>query len=255
MRVCVFGSSSNHTRDLYFQESVRLGELLAKGGHVCVNGAGATGCMGGVNEGVSRHNGKIKGIIHRRFCVDNLEDSRIKDLIVVDGMDLTERKQQLFAESDGFIVMPGGVGTFDEFWDGVSAKSLDMKNMGHKPIVLMNIDGFYDGFIVQMKRAKADGILYHEVDDYFHVETDVEAALKYCVAHFGQKEEVHHVTDQSHPHLGDDAFQRKNTRSNILEDSNVKISSSTASTVDVKSGLLLAGALAVGILLGYQARK
>jgi uncharacterized protein (TIGR00730 family) len=181
LRVCVFGSSSNTTKQKYVEESIRLGELIAENNFICVNGGGASGVMGGANEGCLRKGGKVRGIIHRSFNVDMSEDRRIKDLIVVDGWDLSDRKTELFEESDVVIVMPGGVGTFDELWDGVCAKSLNMKNLGHKPICIVNIDGFYDGSIQQMHRAYLDGVLYHPVEKYFQVETNVEDALKWCV--------------------------------------------------------------------------
>jgi uncharacterized protein (TIGR00730 family) len=180
-RVCVFGSSASTTKEIYIQESIRLGELIAERGYICVNGAGRNGIMGGVNEGCVRKKGHIRGVIHKKFSVDFGEDRRIKDLIVVDGWDLSERKTELFEESDCVIVMPGGVGTFDELWDGVCAKSLNMKNLGNKPICVVNLDGFYDGFILTMNRAYTDGVLYHPVDKYFRVETNVEDALSWCI--------------------------------------------------------------------------
>jgi len=180
-KVCVFGSSSKSTSDKFVAESARLGELIAEYGHICVNGAGRFGCMGGMNDGCKRKNGQILGIIHRQFCVDFKEHPIIKDLVIVDGADLYERKLQLFNNADCLIVLPGGVGTFDEFWDGVSAKSLGMKDMTHKPICIVNVDGFYDGFIMQMERAFQEGILYHSVEEYFHVASDAESALTWCL--------------------------------------------------------------------------
>lgn len=76
--------------------------------------------------------------------------------------------------------MPGGVGTFDELWDCICGKSLGMKGMDHKPICVVNIDGFYDGFIMQLRRAYRDGILYGPAETYFHVETDAIEALNWC---------------------------------------------------------------------------
>lgn len=181
MNICVFGSSSPRTKQRYIDESYVLGQLLAERGLTCVNGGGRYGCMGGLNDGCHRNNGTIVGIIHKKFCVDITEHPFIKDLVVVDGDDLYERKLALFNNSECVIVLPGGVGTFDELFDGVSAKSLNMKNMTYKPICLVNTDGFYDGFILQMERAYQDNILYHPVQDYFHVEDNAKDALDWCV--------------------------------------------------------------------------
>lgn len=180
-RICVFGSSSKHTKPLYVQESVRLGEEIAKRGYLCVNGAGHTGCMGGVNQGCQSQGGLIRGIIHEKFCVDFGEHPNIQDLIMCKGDDLSARKQALLDHGDCVIVLPGGVGTFDELWDAVCGKSLGMKGMTKKPIVLVNLDGFYDGFLMQLHRAHLDGILYGSVSSYIHVESNVLSALDWCV--------------------------------------------------------------------------
>jgi uncharacterized protein (TIGR00730 family) len=179
-RVCVFGSSSKNTNHRYVAEAVKLGEVLAQRGMLCVNGAGSTGCMGGVNKGCEMHGGLIRGVIHEKFCVDFGEHPLIKDLIMVKGADLSERKQALLDHSDCIVVLPGGVGTFDELWDCICGKSLGMKGMDHKPICVVNIDGFYDGFIMQLRRAYRDGILYGPAETYFHVETDSILALDWC---------------------------------------------------------------------------
>lgn len=193
--VCVFGSSSRLTRDLYVQESIRLGEEIAKRGLLCVNGAGHTGCMGGVNKGCETMGGAVRGVIHEKFCVDFGEHPHIKDLVMSKGADLSERKQALLDHADCILVLPGGVGTFDEFWDCVCGKSLGMKGMTKKPVVIVNIDGFYDGFLAQMHRAHADGILYGSANSYFHVEQDPIRALDWCMATAQNNENLLHDTD------------------------------------------------------------
>jgi uncharacterized protein (TIGR00730 family) len=154
--------------------------MIAERGYTCVNGAGRYGVMGGVNNGCSSKGGRIIGVIHSIFCVDTSEHPFIKDIVVVGGIDLYQRKLELFNNSDCVLVLPGGVGTFDELWDGISSRSLGMKDMVTKPICIVNIDGYYDGSIAQMHRAKKDGILYEEVDEYFHVEDNVQDALNWC---------------------------------------------------------------------------
>lgn len=181
LKICVFGSSAPSTKRRYYDESILLGKLIADGGHLCVNGAGKSGCMGGVNDGVIMNGGSVRGVIHKKFMVDHGEDSRLSDLVVVDGWDLNDRKTKLFENADCVIVMPGGVGTFDEFWDGVCARSLGMKGLQAMPFCLVNIDGFYDGFLLQMQRAKQDGILYLNVEDYFHSANSAAEALDWCV--------------------------------------------------------------------------
>lgn len=192
-RVGVFGSSAKTTSQNICDEAFKLGALIAERGFVCVNGAGSTGVMGYLNDGARSKNGKIKGVIHRTFIVDAKEDMKITDLIVTNGQGLNERKDALFEESDCLIVMPGGVGTFDEFWDIVCSRSLNMKGVDEKPICLVNVDGFYDGFIMQLQRSYDEGMLYMPVSKFFRVETTVEAALNYCVEEFNRPKPVSSV--------------------------------------------------------------
>ena len=178
--VCVFGSSSLKTCDSFVNCSFKLGELLSERGHTCVNGAGKFGCMGAVTRGCLVNNGNVIGVIHKKWSVDWDENTEIKTLIRVGGNDLDERKRLLMEKGDCIISLPGGVGTFDELWDAVDCKNLDFKGMKHKPICLINIDNFYDGFIQQLNRAYKEGLLYAPVEEYFYVAKDHIDALNWC---------------------------------------------------------------------------
>lgn len=183
VRVCVFGSSSAKTPAKYLDVAYELGELIADKGHICVNGGGNAGVMGAANRGARARGGQILGVIHERFCVDKSEDELIDNMIRVGGNDLNARKQGLLDNSDCILVMPGGVGTFDELWDCVGAKSLGMKGMTHKPVCVVNVDGFFDGSIMQLQRAQAEGLLYNtDLDAYFHTESSVSGALAWVTA-------------------------------------------------------------------------
>lgn len=120
------------------------------------------------------------------------EHPHISDLIMSKGADLSERKQALLDNADCIIVLPGGVGTFDEFWDSICGKSLGMKGLERKPIVLVNLDGFYDGFALQMNRAYKEGILYGKAETYYHVVEDIVSALEFCKQAIQSDEEKAH---------------------------------------------------------------
>jgi uncharacterized protein (TIGR00730 family) len=178
MRVAVFGSSRNTTPKPYLDEAFKLGARLAKEGMVCTNGGGGQGVMGAANDGVRSANGKIIGVIHEMFCVDNDEDRKIANMIKATGNDLNERKQLLMDNADCFVIMPGGTGTFDELWDIVSHRSLGMKGLKGKEIIIVNLDGFYDGSIMQLKRAFNDKILYNPIESYFTVVANGDEAFE-----------------------------------------------------------------------------
>ena len=178
----MFGSSRNTTPRPYLEEAYNLGARLANAGMTCVNGGGGQGVMGAANDGVRSANGKIIGVIHEMFCVDNDEDGKIVNMIMARGDDLNERKQLLMDNADCFVIMPGGTGTFDELWDIVSHRSLGMKGLKGKEIIVVNLDGFYDGSITQLKRAFNDKILYNPIESYFTVVANGDEAFEIILA-------------------------------------------------------------------------
>jgi len=180
MRICVFGSSSKVTAQPFLDEAYKLGELLAERNHICVNGGGMFGVMGAVNRGCHSKNGQTVGIIHERFVVDVQVDTSILELIVTRTDDLNERKQLLYDNADCFVVMAGGLGTFDEIFDCLGARSLNMKKLTNKPMVIVNVDGFYDGIEQQLNRAYKENVLYSTVDDYAHFVTNIQDAVDWC---------------------------------------------------------------------------
>jgi uncharacterized protein (TIGR00730 family) len=138
MRACVFGSSSSKTSQKFVDAGFEMGKLLAENNIIAVDGGGGNGVMGGINRGVrSVPGGKLIGVIHKKFCVDTDEDKLITNMVVCEGNDLSERKQLLLDNGDCIIILPGGVGTFDEFWDAVCGKSLGMKGLNNKPICIV----------------------------------------------------------------------------------------------------------------------
>ena len=136
--------------------------------------------MGALNKGARANGGEIIGVIHKQFCVDTDEDKLITNMIKTDGNNLNERKDLLLDNSDCIIILPGGCGTFDEFWDCISSKSLGMKNLNNKPICVVNIEGYYNGFIEQLNAASKAGLLYSPPENYFKVFNDPKDALDYC---------------------------------------------------------------------------
>lgn len=182
IHICVFGSSSPKTKETYIEAAFELGQVIASNNCVAVNGGGKFGVMGAVNRGCRSKNGTIVGVIHEKFVFDMDEDKAITKMVICKGNDLNERKQLLFDHADCIIVAPGGCGTLDEMWDAISCRSLKMKGLTHKPICLLNTDGFYDGSIQQLQRAYDDSLLYRPTDQYFKVVHTPEEAVAWCRA-------------------------------------------------------------------------
>ena len=174
MKLCLYGASSNLINKKYIEATEKLGEELAKRGHTLVFGGGANGLMGAAARGVTKAGGEILGISPKFFDVDGVLYDKCTEFIYTETMQ--ERKHLLVTKSDGFIVMPGGPGTFDELFETLSLRQLGIHN---KPIAVFNIDGYFDPLGQMLKNAYDGSFMTKEILELcplFNNETDL---LKY----------------------------------------------------------------------------
>lgn len=161
MNICLYGSGSRKIDKIYTDEVYSLGCEIAKKGHTLVFGGGDTGLMGACAKGVHDNNGKSIGIApewigdFEPLCEDCTE------FIYVDSMD--ERKQKFLDNSDAFIISPGGIGTLDEFFEVITLKKLKQHD---KPIIVFNVNNFYDTMIKMIDEMEEKGFLYKQEEIY-----------------------------------------------------------------------------------------
>ncbi len=148
MNICIYGASSNEIDPKYISAVENLGELMAKRGHTLVYGGGAGGLMGAAARGVHRCGGKIIGVAPSFFKVDGMLYDKCTELIYTDTM--RERKQIMEDSSEAYTMVPGGIGTFDEFFEILTLKQLGRHN---KPIAILNIDGYYNSIFSMVEHA------------------------------------------------------------------------------------------------------
>ena len=158
MKLCLYGASSNLINKKYIEATEKLGEELAKRGHTLVFGGGANGLMGAAARGVTKVGGEIIGISPKFFDVDGVLYDKCTEFIYTETMQ--ERKHLLVTKSDGFIVMPGGPGTFDELFETLSLRQLGIHN---KPIAVFNIDGYFDPLGQMLKNAYDGNFMTKEI--------------------------------------------------------------------------------------------
>ena len=139
MNICVYGAASNIIDKIYLDETYKLGQELAKRGHTLVFGAGAGGVMGSVARGVFDKKGKLIGVAPTFFNVDGILFENCTRLIQTETM--RERKQAMEENADAFIVAPGGIGTYEEFFEILTLKQLGRHN---KPIVVFDVNNYYN---------------------------------------------------------------------------------------------------------------
>ena len=138
MKVCVFGASSDSIPSGYLTAARRLGEELASRGHTLYYGGGAHGVMGEAARGTLSKGGKIVGVAPSFFDVG---DTLIHDGELMLTETMRERKAMLEEASDASAVLPGGIGTYEEFFEVLVLCQLDRLR---KPIAVYNVDGCYD---------------------------------------------------------------------------------------------------------------
>ena len=140
MRICVYGAASNSIDRIYLEKVEELGLEMTRRGHSLVFGGGANGLMGAVARGVDKGGGYILGVIPTFFDDENIEGVFDKCDELIGTKTMRERKQIMEDNADAFIVTPGGVGTFEEFFEMLTSKQLCRHN---KPIVLFNVENYF----------------------------------------------------------------------------------------------------------------
>jgi len=169
--LCVFCGSRFGAESAYREAAERLGRLMAERGVRLVYGGGSVGLMGALAESVLAAGGHVTGIIPE-FLIPLEGKEDVSEIVVVDSMQ--ERKQRMFERSDAFVVLPGGIGTLDEAFEAVSWAQL---GLGNKPVVMVNVGGYWDAFERLVERVVAGGFAAPSVRDLFAVVGDAEAVF------------------------------------------------------------------------------
>lgn len=174
MNICVYGAASDQIDSSFVKAGEDLGKAIANHNHTLVFGGGANGLMGAVANGVSHHNGKIIGIAPSFFNVDGVLFENCTEFIHTETM--RERKHLMEEKSDAFIVTPGGIGTFEEFLEIMTLKSLDRHK---KPIAIFNTNGFYDDLLSFMQKCIDAHFMKKDNLSLFLVSDNAEEILSY----------------------------------------------------------------------------
>ncbi|MBR5167093.1 MAG: TIGR00730 family Rossman fold protein [Salinivirgaceae bacterium] len=143
--ICVFCSSNLGTEAVYQQVAADLGATLAARGFNIVYGGANIGLMRCMAEAATAAGAKVTGVITEFLAGKHLTHSGLSELVVV--KDMPERKAKMEQLSDGFIVLPGGFGTMDEMFEILSGGQLGFHK---KPLVVLNINGFYNHLKAQL---------------------------------------------------------------------------------------------------------
>lgn len=152
-RVCVFCGAQAGNRPDYTQAAQTLGILLARQGLGLVYGGASVGLMGTLADAALAGGTEVVGVLPSSLVQKELAHPRLSELHVVDS--LADRKQLMFDRADAFLTLPGGVGTLDELGEVLAWARLGLHD---KPIGVLNVSGYFDGFLAWLERAVTDGL-------------------------------------------------------------------------------------------------
>lgn len=176
MNICVYGAASSKIDDSFKEAGIKLGKKMAKRNIGLVFGGGRNGMMGAVAEGIAAKNGHILGISPAFFEQSNAEISFPHCTEFIHTETMRERKRLLEEKSDAFIISPGGIGTFDEFFEILTLKQLGRHN---KAICIFNINGYFDKMLEMMQVCVDQKFITEDCRSLYKVYKDVESMLDY----------------------------------------------------------------------------
>ena len=142
MNITVYCGALTGANPEYAKKAKELGEWMAKNGHTLVYGAGDAGMMGAVSDGVMENGGAAIGVTPPFFIAAEVTRKDLTEVIVSNGM--SDRREKMMELADAFISLPGGTGTLDELSETAALKRIGKLGEIDKPIMIYNIDGFYD---------------------------------------------------------------------------------------------------------------
>ncbi|WP_452603368.1 LOG family protein [Pontimicrobium sp. MEBiC06410] len=171
--IAVFCGASLGNDEQIVSTAYTLGETLAKQNITLVYGAAKIGIMGQVANGATDANGTIIGVIPEFLKAKEIVHNKLSELIVTTNMH--DRKVLMYEKSDGFMIIPGGFGTMDEFFEIATWGQLGLHT---KPIGILNINGYYDALIAQCDTMVARGFLKQEHRDAIVIDITIEGLLE-----------------------------------------------------------------------------
>jgi uncharacterized protein (TIGR00730 family) len=172
-KICVFCGTNTGSRPDYGAAARELGQILAQQEIELVYGGASVGIMGELADSVQEHGGHVTGIIPQQLMEKEAAHTGIRNLIVVASMH--QRKSQMADMSDGFVALPGGIGTLEGFFEILTWGQLGIHS---KPSGILNVAGYFDELTRFLDHAVQEGFLTEEHRDAIIMESDPRRLLE-----------------------------------------------------------------------------
>lgn len=172
--LAVFCGSKSGNNPLFEEQAKALGHLMALKKITLIYGGGNKGIMGAVSNGVLEQGGKVVGIIPEILKDREHHHQGVTELIIVN--DMHTRKKMLYEKCDAAIILPGGFGTMDEFFEMLTWNQLSIHD---KKIFILNTAGFYNHLLAFAQTMQSESFLYDKIEDKLVVLNQADEILKY----------------------------------------------------------------------------
>lgn len=183
--VCVFCGSREGNDPAYREAAVRLGTLIAENGMRLIYGGGSIGLMGLIADAALAAGGEVVGVIPDFLMKYEISHVRLTDLVITGSMH--DRKRRMFEMADGFVVLPGGIGTLDETFEIVTWKQLRLHD---SPIVVLDAAGYWEPLGALIAAVIAGGFAHEAIAELFTVVASADDVITALEAAPEPKEEV-----------------------------------------------------------------
>ncbi len=183
MVVCIYGASSPRIDKSYIEAVEILGEKLAKRGHSLVYGCGSSGMMGAAARGFKKAGGYIHGVIPQFFEDNGYEAIFYECDKITRTENMADRKEIMENECDAFIITPGGVGTFEEFFQCLTLKQLGRHS---KAIAMFNVNGYFDNLRNMLNHSVETKFVSKACNELYEVIDNDEKLIEYLENYKGE---------------------------------------------------------------------
>lgn len=168
-QLCIFAGAGKGVTPDYEQQAEQLGHMLAARNFEFIYGGGRTGLMGAFAKGALDSGSHVTGIIPKFLDTLEIGNSDIQNLEIVQTMH--ERKARMYRDAKGFVILPGGLGTLDEWMEVMTWNQLGLIRT---PIFVLNFEGYWQSMLTMLEHASSQGFVNHEQIDFLHVATSLD---------------------------------------------------------------------------------
>ncbi len=177
--ITVYCSSSARIDPAFLDAGDELGRAIAAEGWTLVYGGNHIGMMARLADGARANGGKVVGVTPQVLVDKGISDPSCDELVVTS--DMRQRKALMESRGNGFVALPGGLGTLEELFEIIVGRQL---RLHAKPIVLLNINGYYDPFLQMLQRGIEQNFIKAKALELFHCTAMVADAIQFLRAHF-----------------------------------------------------------------------